>query len=349
MKRIAIITTVVAAAITISIALLLIIGCGPAKPKLYVYNWTYYIPNGVIKDFQKRYGVKVVYDMYASNEEMYAKLKAGGGKYDIVVPSGDHVAIMIAEGMLQEIDRSRVTGFANLDTSVLPWIKFDPGLKYSVPYAMGSAGVSISKKELGHVTTRSWKIFEDPALKGRFTLLDDMREVLGAALKSLGYSVNSTDTTELEEAKKVVLEWKKGVVKFDAEAFGKGFAAGEFWAVHGYAENVFSELDQDSQSDAEFFIPEEGGPMYMDNMVILKDAENVDLAYQFINYIHEPAVYAKIMDYFMLPSINVPARDYMKVKPHYQIEDLAKSEFKEDLGEHLELYNKIWQEIRVGK
>jgi len=180
--------------------------------------------------------------------------------------------------------------------------------------------------------------------------LDDMREVLGAALKTLGYSVNSTDTAELMLAKELVMEWKNGVVKFDSEAFGKGFAAGEFWAVHGYAENVFSELDETAAKDAEFFIPEEGGPMYMDKGVILKGAKNIDLAYQFINYIHEPAVYAKIMDFFMLPSINVPARGHMKAKPHYQLGDMLKnSEFKEDLGGYLELYNNIWQEIRVGK
>jgi spermidine/putrescine transport system substrate-binding protein len=335
-------------AVAALIVLSTVFGCGPSKPKLFIYNWTYYIPDEVVKDFEKRYGVKVVYDMYASNEEMYAKLKISGGKYDLVFPSGDHVSIMINEGMLEEIDRSRVTNFANLDTTVLPRIKFDPGLKYSVPYAMGTAGVSVNKTSIPDFK-RSWHIFEDSTLNGRFTLLDDMREVLGAALKTLGYSVNSTDTAELLRAKDLVMEWKKGVVKFDAEAFGKGFAAGEFWAVQGYAENVFSELDENAAKNTEFFIPEEGGPMYMDNMVILKGAKNIDLAYRFINYIHEPEVYAKIMDHFMLPSINVPARSHMKVKPHYQIADLEKSEFKEDLGGYLELYNKIWQEIRVGK
>jgi len=346
MKKI--IRTVCAMTVAV-IALSTILGCGPSKPKLFIYNWTYYIPDEVINDFQKRYGVKVVYDMYASNEEMYAKLKISGGKYDLVFPSGDHVSIMINEGMLEEIDKSRLTNLANLDTSVLPLIKFDPGLKYSVPYAMGTAGISVSKKNYPEYK-KSWHILEDPALKGRITMLDDMREVMGAALKTLGYSVNSTDTAELLKAKDLVMEWKKGVVKFDSEAFGKGFAAGEFWVVHGYAENVFSELDESAAKDAEFFIPEEGGPMYMDNMVILKGAKNIDLAYQFIDYIHEPAVYAKIMDFFMLPSINVPARTHMKVTPHYQIGDMLKnSEFKEDLGGYLELYNNLWQEIRVGK
>jgi spermidine/putrescine transport system substrate-binding protein len=340
-------TCTVATALT-ALLLLSVSGCGPEKPKLYIYNWTYYIPDDVIKDFRKKFGVKVYYDMYASNEEMYAKLKMGGGKYDIVFPSGDFTSIMIKEGMLEEIDKGRVPNLKNIEISILSDVKFDPGMKFSVPYAMGTAGVSINTAKAGEFE-RSWRVFENPALKGRFTLLDDMREVLGAALKTLGYSVNSTDTSQLEEAKALVTEWKKGAVKFDSETFGIGFAGGEFWACHGYAENVFLELDSVARKDAEFFIPQEGGPMYIDNMVILKGAKNIDVAYQFINYIHEPEVYAKIMDYFELPSINIPARDHMKVKPHYQIEDLANSEFKEDLGEHLELYNKIWQEIRVGK
>ena len=103
------------------------------------------------------------------------------------------------------------------------------------------------------------------------------------------------------------------------------------------------------RQDVEFFIPQEGSAMYMDNMVILKNAKNKELAYQFINFIHEPQIFAKIVDFFMLPSINVPARNLRTKKPSYEIEDLKNSEFKEDLGENLELYNKIWQEIRVGK
>jgi len=145
------------------------------------------------------------------------------------------------------------------------------------------------------------------------------------------------------------MKWRENIVKFDAEAFGKGFAAGEFWGVHGYSENVFLELDPSMREDVDFFIPVEGGPMYMDNMVILKGAKNKDLALQFINFIHEPEIYAQIADFLMMPSINTAARQYRTKTPNYNIEDLANSELKEDLGENLELYNKIWQEIRVGK
>ncbi|MCL2219919.1 MAG: extracellular solute-binding protein [Chitinispirillia bacterium] len=344
---------VLAVVLAVSFVLFAISGCGEKKPVLYVYNWIQYMPDEVIREFEKRYNVKVIYDMFSTNEEMYTKLRVGGGRYDIVVPSGDHVAIMISQGMLQEIDKSKVPNMQHLDPQLLERVMYDPGLKYSVPYAAGMSGVTVNVPQvtahLGETFEQSWRIFETPEFKGRMTMLDDMREVLGAALRALGYSVNSHSQTELEEAKELVLKWKDGIVKFDADAFGKGFAAGEFWVVQGYAENVFLELDEGAMSTAKFFIPKEGGPMYMDNMLILKNARNVDLAYTFMNFIHEPEIYAQIMDYLGTPSLNIAARAHMKKTPHYQIEDMLTSEFKEDLGEHLEMYNKIWQEIRVGK
>ncbi len=315
--------------------------------KLFIYNWTYYIPDEVLRDFEKEFKTTVVYDVFASNEEMFAKLKAGGTGYDVTFPSGDYVSIMIAEGMLEKIDKTKIPNFDFIDKDTLAKIKFDPGNQYSVPYINGTAGIAVNKK-LVPKFEKSWSIFGRKDLKGRMTMLDDMREVLGAALKSLGYSVNSKNPAELEKAKKVVLGWKENIMKFDSEAFAKSFAAEEFWVVQGYAENVFLELDDAKKANVEFFIPKEGGPMYMDSMVVLKDSKNKDLAYTFINYIHKPEVYAKVVDYLMLPSTNVKAREFTKVKPKYTHEDLKNCEFKDDLGKDLELYNKVWQEIRIG-
>lgn len=318
-----------------------------AGGKLYIYNWTYYIPDDVLRDFEKEFKTTVVYDVFASNEEMFAKLKAGGTGYDVTFPSGDYVSIMISEGMIEKIDKAKVPNFQYIDKDTLAKIKYDPGNQYSVPYIMGTAGIAVNKK-LVPKYDKSWSLFGRKDLKGRMTMLDDMREVLGAALKSLGYSVNSRNPAELEKAKKVVLGWKENIMKFDSEAFAKSFAADEFWVVQGYAENVYLELDDAKKANVDFFIAKEGGPMYMDSMVILKDSKNKDLAYQFINYIQKPEVYAKVVDYLMLPSVNVKARELIKVKPKYTHEDLKSCEFKEDLGKDLELYNKIWQEIRVG-
>ena len=318
------------------------------REKLYIYNWTYYIPDEVIQDFEKRFNVTVVYDMYASNEEMFAKLKAGGGGYDIVFPSGDYVSIKIRENMLQPIDRSKLPNFSHLDTGILEKINFDKGCRYSVPYMVGAAGITVNREHVSGYEP-SWHIFDREDLKGRMTLLDDMREVFGAALLTIGYSVNTTNEAELRQAKEVILGWKKNIVKFDAEAFGKGYAAGEFYVVHGYAENVFLELDSAMAKTADFFIPQEGSCAYVDNMVLLAGAKHTELAYTFMNYIHEPAVYAKIVDFLKLPSVNTAAEKLRKDPARYSLSDLSRSQFKEDLGEYIERYNTLWQEIRIGK
>ena len=335
--------------LSLMILLLFLTGCvggKKEKPTLYVYNWTYYLPEGVIKDFEKKYDVKVVYDVFSSNEEMFAKLKAGGKGYDITFPSGDFAKIMIKEGMLAPIDRNLLPNFKYLDGRILAKIKFDEGNHFSVPYMVGTAGIAVNKNLVKNYEHSS-SIFGRADLKNKMTLLDDMREVIGLALKNLGYSVNTTSDVELAKAKDLVLQWKNNVLKFDAESFGKGFAADEFLVVQGYAENVFLELDKTQKSKVDFFIPKEGGPMYMDSMVILKDSKNQVLAHKFINFILEPENFAKIVDFLGLPSINTGARKFTKTTPNYQIEDLNNCEFKEDLGPDVEKYNKIWEQIRI--
>ena len=326
----------------------LALSCGGGAKQLYLYNWTYYIPEDVVKDFTKETGIKVIEDSYASNEEMYSKLVAGGSGYDLVVPSGDYVSIMIADGFVEPVDLSKVPNYKNLDPKALARIKFDPGNKYSVPYMMGAAGISVNTTKVKDFE-KSWSIFERTDLQGRMTMLDDMREVLGGALRYLGYSVNETDPARLEEARQVVERWKPNLVKFDAEAFAKGFAAGEFWVVQGYAENVFLEYEESRYGEVAFFFPNEGMSAYMDSFCILKGAKNVDEAYAFINFILRPDIAARIADYLMLPSPNVPARDLVTVTPNYSFEDLDGAEFKEDLGRGtLQVYNDVWRRIRVG-
>ncbi|MBU1082263.1 MAG: extracellular solute-binding protein, partial [Spirochaetes bacterium] len=313
-----------------AVAALSLSSCGGKAEKLYLFNWMYYIPEDVIEDFTKETGIQVVVDAYASNEEMYNKIVAGGSGYDIVVPSGDYVSIMIAEGLLEPIDKALVPNLANVDPAAIARIGFDKGNRYSVPFMMAAAGVSVNKTRVSGYE-HSWSVFDRADLKGRMTMLDDMREVLGAALKSLGYSVNDPDPAHVEEARLVVERWKPNLVKFDAESFSKGFAAGEFWVVQGYAENVFIEYPEDRRGEVDFFFPKEGTPMYMDSFCVMKGAKNAAQAHKFIDYMLRPDIAARVSDYLMLPSPNVPGRLLMKVKPNYSFDDLANSEFKEDL------------------
>lgn len=341
-----------AALLLISLTLMFT-GCsGGSKTakKLYIFNWTYYTPDSVIEKFEKEYGVDVIYDSFASNEEMFAKLKAGGANYDLCFPSGDYVSIMIKEKMLQKIDKKALKNFGNIDPEVLARSDFDPGNEYSIPYYMGAAGVAVNKTKVA-VYDKSWAIFARTDLAGKMIMLDDMREVLGDALKYLGYSVNSTSEEEIAAAKDLVNDvWKPNLLKFDAEAFAKNFAAGEVWVAQGYAESIYAELDQSRWGEVDFFIPKEGGPSYIDSMVILKNSKNKDLAMKFIDFIHRPEIYAEFCDAFGFPATaNVPARALKKGPMYYPAEALAPCELKVDVGADLEKYNAAWQEIKVGK
>ncbi len=352
MKKVRLIAVAAAAAvIAVSAA-----GCSKkaegsaAGGKLYIYNWTYYTPDSVIEKFEKEYGIDVVYDSFASNEEMFAKLKAGGTGYDIVFPSGDYVSIMKNEGMLEKIEKSKLQNLGNIDPVVLEKATYDPAMEFSVPYYFGAAGIAVNKSKVKEYP-RDWSIFERKDLAGKMTMLDDMREVMGDALVHLGYSVNTKDPAQIEAAKNLInAKWKPNLVKFDAEAFGKGFAAGEFWVVQGYAEVVYAEVTEDQKKDVDFFIPEEGGPAYIDSMCILKGAKNMDAALKFIDFIHRPEIYAEFTDSFGFPATaNIPARALQKITPYYTADALKNVELKEDLGENLELYNTAWQGIRVGE
>lgn len=318
------------------------------EKKLYVYNWSYYIPEEVIKDFEKEFQVKVVYDVFSSNEEMYAKIQAGATGYDITFPTNDYVEVMKKAGLLEKLDKSQIENIKYLDPEWVKRITYDPGLEYSLPYVLGATGIAVNKKKVKNYP-RDFSIFERTDLKGKMALLDDMREVLGSALMMLGYSPNSINPQELQQAKALVLKWKQNILKFDAESFGKGFANGEYWVVHGYAENIFEELDDNMEKDVEFFLPTKGCQMYIDSMVILKSSKNKKLAYQFVNYIYRPEVYAKVLDFVKTPSIHLEATKYRKAPLRYKVEDMKNCVFKGDLGEGIDFQNKIWQEIMVEK
>lgn len=330
---------------------LVLTGCNKnTGKKLYLYNWTYYTPDSVIEKFEKEFNVTVVYDDYASNEDMYAKLKAGGSGYDLVVPSGDYVSIMKGQGMLEKIDLSKIPNAKYVKKDTLAKATYDPSMEYSVPYYMGAAGIAVNLEKVG-AYEESWSIFARKDLAGRMSMLDDMREVLGDALAYLGYSVNTVNPDELQKAYELVsTQWKPNLVKFDAEGFAKSFATGEFWVVQGYAESVYAEVPPEMQDKIAFFIPkDEGGPMYIDSLCIPKGSKNADLAHEFINFFLRPDIYAEFLDSFGFPStVHTEAGALMKATPMYDADSLVNCELKDDLGENLELYNAIWQKIRFA-
>lgn len=322
--------------------------CSKNDNTLYLYTWTYYTPEEVVRAFEKEYNCTVRIDTYDSNEVMYAKLKAGATGYDIVFPSQDYASIMIKQNMVMEIDHAKFENAKYISNDVLQHATYDTGMRYAVPYYLGAAGIAVNKTRLQNYA-RDWSIFSDKRIAGHASMMDDMREVLGDALVHLGYSVNSLNEIELKQATDLIINgWKPNLVRFDAEGFGKSFANGDFWVCQGYAEVVFGEVPRDKQKDMiDFFIPEVGGPMYLDSMMILKGSKHYDLAMKFINFITEPENYAKFLDGFRFPpSVNSAAAQYMTETPIYSVDDMKNCELKMDLGEGLYAYNDLWQQIR---
>lgn len=339
----------------ISIIILSVFISCDSRERLYIYNWTYYTPDSVVEKFEEEFNVRIIYDEFASNEDMYAKLSASKSKrssYDVVFPSNYYVTMMIKQDMLERLDKSKIPNLRNIDNEVLAKASYDPNMDYAVPYFYGAAGIAVNTARVPDYE-ESWSIFTRQDLKNRMTMLDDIRDVMGAALISLGSSVNTIDAQAVTNAKDIVNNsWKPNLVKFDSEAFGKGYANGDFWVVHAYPEVVYEEIEGNEQliRDTVFFIPREGGPSYIDNMVILKNARNIDIAYKFIDFIHRPEIYAEFVDTFGLPAtVNVPARELKTGVAWYSAEDLSNTELVEDIGEHLEIYNDAWfNSIRAG-
>ncbi len=336
----------------VTAALTLVLASCQQKEKLNLYTWTYYTPKPVVAAFEKEFDCKVVVTEYDSNETMFNKLVNGGAKsFDIVVPSQDYVSILLKKGMLQPINQEKFTNRSRINPEILEKITYDPDMTYAVPYYYGAAGISVNKKKVpGGNYERTWNIFADPQFKGHASMMDDYREVIGDALKYRGYAVSTMNEAELDEAIGLIkTDWLPQIVKFDAEGFGKDFARGDLWLCHGYAEVIYGEVPQEEWEDTiDFFIPEDGGAAYLDSMCILKNSKKVDLATEFINYIHKPENYAQFLDFFLFPSyVNLEADEYRTTTPLYPAEAMENCELKDDIGDAMGLYYEKWERLRL--
>ncbi len=327
-------------------------GCGGPKPKLYIYNWSDYIKKDLVKNFEKENNCKVVMDFFDSNESMYAKLKAGATGYDIVFPTGYMVQIMTHDDMIQKIDHSKIPNIVNIDEKYLPFT-LDPDMTYSVPYMISNSGIGYLASKVGDSFVPSWNVFGDSKYAGRMTMLNDMRESIGAALKYLGYSMNTTKVSELEQAGDLLISWKKNLAKFEADQYKNGLISGEFIISHGYSGDIFQLMSEND--DIKYVIPHEGTTISCDSMVILKDSKNIDLAYAFIDYILKPEVAAENIEYVYYIAPNKAAYDLVsdEVRREPSVflsnEMLLRSEVLLDLGENNILYSNIWDKVKAAK
>ena len=286
-------------------ALLLVPGCSDGDMRtLRLYTWSDYISPNVVKRFEKTHGVKVLVDTFESNETMYAKLKSGETGYDIIVPSSYQIAAMVRDGMVERLDHSRLPNVRqNFDPSFAAQI-LDPSFSYSVPYAVTYTGFAYRKEMIPEgADVESWSILGNEILKGRISMLDDMREVIGAGLMYLGFSINSTRRDEIEAAVGQVLKWRESVGKFDSESYKIEVASGETWLGQGYSTDIAQLMVGDVErhvpprTDIGFALPGEGFAIAFDEMVIASGSTGKDLAYEFINYLYEDDVAAENMGY----------------------------------------------------
>ena len=253
--------------------------------ELHIYTWSDYIAPDVIASFEKALGVRVVVDTFDSNEAMYAKLKAGGTGYDIIMPSSYQIAMMAREGMIDAIDHAKCPNVRkNFDPSFATQI-LDPTFKYNVPYAVTYTGFMYLKNKIPEgADVESWAILGNPAMKGRISLLDDIREVIGAGLMFNGFSINSTNPDEIAKAVEQVLAWRANIRKFDAESYKTEVPSGATWIGHGYSTDTTQVIvgDEDAgapaRDDIGFALPKEGYTIAFDEMVVAKDAKRKDLA-----------------------------------------------------------------------
>lgn len=321
-----------------------------AQETLHLYTWADYIRPDAVKTFEAKAGCKVVIDTFDSNEALYARLKAGASGYDVLVPTSYMVQVMAGEGMLAELSADQLPNLKNVDPDVLKII-WDKGMKWSVPYTVGYAVLAYRKDRVKDPVA-SWSMLDRPDLRGRITLLDDMRETLGAALKTLGHSINTTNEAELAEAVKVVQRWRPNVARFDNEGYKSGLDSGEFLLVHGYSGDLFQVVQENP--NVGILIPEEGITGGCDMLVIPKGARSPKLAHAFINHLLDPDVAAENMQWMGYPCPNTEAMKRVEAEflkhPAVTLPDNVKDnvEVIEDVGTDLAKFTRAWDAVKGG-
>ncbi|MFM2198131.1 MAG: hypothetical protein RLZZ505_1563 [Verrucomicrobiota bacterium] len=324
-----------------------------AKQELNLYIWTEYLEPELIKAFEEKYDCKVVESNFESNEEMVAKLQAGGSsQYDLVFPSDFIVPSMIKLGLLAPLDHSKLPELKNLSEQFKN-PSFDPGNKFSAAYQWGTVGLIYSKSTFKE-PLNSWEVLfkGDDAL--RFSLFDSEREMIGVALAYLGHPINSTDKNHLKAAADLMIKAKqrKGFKGFDANVSGIGKIKGKTLDVSvSYSGNAFAAMAEDENLG--YSIPKEGSVVWCDSMCIPKDAPNKELAHKFIDYILTAKVGAQLSNFTMFATPNaasLPMIDEETLKNPSVYPDEATSkklDFIKDAGPNTALFGEVWKMVKT--
>jgi spermidine/putrescine transport system substrate-binding protein len=336
-------------AVAVAVGVLVAINSNMTKT-LRIFIWEEYIDPEVYRLFEKEFAAKVIEDNYGSNEDMRAKLQAGGAVYDLVVPSDYMVTLLRKDGLLLPIDLSRIPNLIYLGSRFRD-PPYDPGHRYSVPYQWGITGIGYNKRQVNPPPTRWADLFEPAWLepyRQRISMLNDMREVIGAALVASGHSPETADPQHLAEAQALLLRQKPFLAKYDSESFEDSLASGETVLAHGWSGEIA--MAQSQNPDIAFAIPAEGAFVFVDNWAIPKGARQKELAEEFINFVLRPEISAMIVNHAKYASVNEAAKPLIKPEilngPSYYWPEGTKLWWLKDFDDAGRLYERVWLELK---
>lgn len=318
---------------------------------LSVYNWSTYIAEDTVANFEEACGVTVVYDVYESNESMLARLRQGNPGYDIAVPTDSYVAIMIAEELVEPISLSNIPNYAHVSES-LKDPSYDPGNQYSLPYQWGTVGIGYNITKVGEEITSWDQLWE---YEGSVGWLEDVRGMMGIALNNLGYDPNTEVVSEIEAARDYLVERGGNVVTIATDDGQALLERGEVDLVIEYSGDIFQLIADCECEDFAFALPEEGSQAWVDNMVIPAGAPNHALAEVWMDYILDPQVSADIANYTAYATPNQASIDqglideeYLSSPVIYPSEETLAGLFTITAVPEAEVeYNNVWDEIKV--
>lgn len=327
--------------------------------EVYVYNWGEYIDEEVISMFEEETGIKVIYDMFETNEDMYPVIEAGGRTYDVVCPSDYMIQKMVENNMLAEINFENVPNVSQIDPLYMERSKsFDPENKYSVPYCWGTVGILYNTSMVApeDVPTR-WSDLWDEKFNGEILMQDSVRDAFMVALKSLGHSMNSTDETELLGAKDLLIRQKPLVQAYVIDQVRDKMIGGEAAVGVIYSgEMLYIQEEVAAQGlayDLEYVIPQEGTNVWIDSWVIPSNAKNKENAEAWINFLCRPEIAKMNFEYITYATPNKGAFDLLDEELQNNkalfpdIESLDNCEVFQYLGDEVDsIYNDLWKEVK---
>ena len=338
-------------------------GTRGGRGELHLYNWNNYLAEETATAFEAACKCRLVQDYFSDNEEMLAKFAAGATGYDIIVPTGNAVETLIAQGVLRELDQSKIRGLENIKPE-FRGLFFDPDNRYSIPYAYSITLIGYNKERIEalQLPTDTWALIFEPEhlakIEGKVTVLDSQRELFAAALMYLGHSANETDEGKLKEARELILRAKPYWAAFNASSYIKELTIGNIWVAHGYSNDMFQAAADARNAGRPFSIasstPREGAVLAVDNFVLHKTGPRPDLAYEFINFMLVGETAAQLSNMIGSGNVNAAAMPFIDdvVRNNRAVfpgaEGLKKLQMLKDYGRReRRVLNRIWTEVKV--